>query len=105
MFYKRSQVAYVSVEDAARILRVSRWTLYRNMHEVPHVMVGTEYRIPVEWLFMEPPKVRLGRTECAAPRFYDQPALFDVAPVRTWRNSGKPVMLDPYGDAVKSTIY
>ena len=49
----------VSVEDAAKILRMNPRTIYRNMHEIPHTRVGNYYRIHVSFLFLEyvPPRV------------------------------------------------
>lgn len=101
LFYRRSAVPYVSVEDAARILRMSAWTLYRNMHQVPHIKNGNWYLIPVDFLFMEPPPVVV-QSKTYHVRYYEQPMLpFDVKDVRRWRNNKKPVMLDPFGSPRK----
>ena len=100
MFYGQSTVPYVSVDDAARILRMSAWTLYRNMEDIPHIKVGPEFRIPVEFLMMEPPPIKV-YGKVYQPRFYHQPFLpFEVKPIRSWRNSRRPVVLNPFGEPI-----
>lgn len=99
MFYGVSDQRYLSVEDAARILRVSEWTLYRNLDDVPHVRVGTLIKIPCEWLFLEPPKVPVIRGSVTPPRWFEQPPLpFEVKPERRWRNSKRLVRLNHFGE-------
>jgi hypothetical protein len=95
MYYGTSDVPYVSVDDAARMLRVSAWTLYRNLHDVPHIRIGGYIRVRCEWLYLEPPAQVSYQDYKPQPW---QPMLpFDVTPVKVWRNTGKPVMRNaPY---------
>jgi hypothetical protein len=95
MFYGKSDIPYISVRDAARILRVDEDTIYNNLHDVPHIKVGNLIKIRCEWLFLEPP-ARVSH-QVYEPHAHQMTLPFDVKPVRVWRNSRKPVMLDPYG--------
>jgi hypothetical protein len=99
MFYGSSPTPYLSVEDAAAMLRVSAWTLYRNLQDVPHIRVGSLIKVRCEWLFLEPPARFNHQTYHPQPHQDTLP--FDVKPVRVWRNTGKPVMLDPFGYPMK----
>lgn len=100
MFYGTSAVPYLSVEEAARVLRMNPYTIYRNLHDVPHIRSGQVIRIPCEWLMLRPPVQRvLGRT-IQAPTFWQEPLPFDVKPERRWRNNKRLVHLDPFGDAL-----
>ena len=83
------------------MLRVSAWTLYRNLADVPHIRVGSSIKIPCEWLFLEPPPVPVRYSSVRAPRWYDQPVLpFEVVPERRWRNSKRLVTLNHFGEPV-----
>ncbi len=48
-----SPYPYVSVEDAALILRMNKWTLYRNMQDIPHIKLGGIWKIHVSFLMLE----------------------------------------------------
>lgn len=104
MYLGTSDTRYLTVERAARILRVNPATIYRNLHEVPHVRHGHFIVIPCEWLFMEPPQVRSLTRYVTPEPWFEQLALFDITPVRKWRNNGRPVVLDPFGD-VPANMY
>lgn len=85
---------HVSPEDAARILRMNVHTLYRALrrNEIPNVMVGPMYRIPVEWLLMEP--VPASGSWFQLELSYDWPKATYKPKVKTWRNvPGKPVTM------------
>lgn len=98
MYLGKSDVPYLSVRDAARILRVDEDTIYNNLNDVPHIKVGNLIRIRCEWLFLEPPaRVYEQRYE---PKPHQMMLPFDIKPVRVWRNTGKPVMLNPYGEPI-----
>ena len=93
MFYGRSDTAYVSVEYAAKRLRMSPWTIYRNLQDIPHVRVGTYIRIPCQWLFLEPPRTRVFKGSLE-PAPYQPYLPFEVTDKRRWRNTGH--IVDPY---------
>lgn len=96
MFLGTSPTPYLSVEDAARVLRMSPWTLYRNLDDVPHIRVGTSIRVRCEWLFLEPPASVSHVPYVPQPH---QPMLpFDVKPERRWRNNGHLVRLNHFGE-------
>lgn len=98
MILGTSPVRYVSVEQAARILRMNTATLYRNMEDVPHIKVGKEFKIPCEFLMLSPPPVNHQTIKAPAQPFYHQPYLpFDVVPERRWRNNGRLAKYDPFG--------
>lgn len=97
MFYGEAASRYLTVDEAARLLRMNAYTLYRNMADVPHIMVGTDYRIPCEFLMLRPPPIPYLR-RVIQPEPYFQPYLpFEVKPERRWRNSKRLVSLDPFG--------
>ena len=96
MFDGKSDRPYLPVEEVAAMLRVSAWTLYRNLHDVPHVRVGRSIMIRCEWLFLEPPEVVSYQPYAAMPHQMVLP--FEVKTVRTWRNTGQPIVLNPYGE-------
>lgn len=52
-------VQFVSPEVAARVLRVNLNTLYRALrdNDVPHIKIGRDYRIPLEFLGVTPEPV------------------------------------------------
>lgn len=84
MILKRLPYQYLSVEETARILRVSPWTLYRNMAEIPHTRLGNLYRIHVSFLFCEyvpPPSV----TRYDSTHDHDQLEFEYDVPIRTVR--------------------
>jgi hypothetical protein len=94
----QSPTAWLTVEDAAHILRVSTATIYRNLSDVPHTRLGTDIRIPCEWLYLEPPRVEAFRHSYPAPRWYEQLQLpFEVKPERRWRNTKRRIYLNPLG--------
>jgi hypothetical protein len=96
MFYGKSDIPYISVRDAARILRVDEDTIYNNLHDVPHIKVGNLIKVRCEWLFLEPPgRVYEQRYD---PMPHQMMLPFDVKEIRRWRNNGHKVMLNPYGD-------
>ena len=101
MFLGRSECRWLSVEDAARMLRMNPHTIYRNLSDVPHVRLGTYIRIPCEWLYLEPPLIPTLEGRRKPPEWYEQPYLpFDVVPERRWRNSGRRVVLNHFGEPV-----
>ena len=84
MILARLPHQYVSVEDAAKVLRVSPWTLYRNIDEVPHTRIGNLIRVHVSFLMCE---YVPGPSVTKYDRSYDHDQLefeYDV-PVRTVR--------------------
>jgi hypothetical protein len=106
MYLGTSDTRYLTVERAARILRVNPATIYRNLHEVPHLRNGNLIVIPCEWLFMEPPPIPVsGRRYVTPEPWFEQLELpIEIKPVRRWRNNGRPVVLDPFGD-VPANMY
>ena len=100
MFYGTASTAYLSVEEAARVLRMNPRTIYRNLHDVPHVRSGQLIRIPCEWLMLRPPPIRHRYFTYNPPAFWQPPLPFDVKPERRWRNNNRLVRLDPFGDAL-----
>ena len=54
-----TEPSYVSPETAASLLRVNLNSVYRALRtsEIPHVRIGREYRIPVEFLGVTAPPV------------------------------------------------
>ena len=103
-FIGKSDVPYVSVEEAAHILRVSKWTIYRNIDHIPHVKVGNVYRINVLYLGLEPPDIKGCRATYKPDTFYQPPLPFDVKPQRRWRNGHRLVRLDPFGDVLLPVV-
>jgi excisionase family DNA binding protein len=99
-FIGKSEVPYVSVEEAAHILRVSKWTIYRNIQQIPHVKVGNVYRINVIFLGLVPPVIKGCKTTYEPEMHYQLPLPFDIKPQRRWRNNHQLVALDPFGDAL-----
>lgn len=62
MAYDRS-IRYVTPEQVADTLRMNVNTVYAALrrHEIPHIMVGRYYKVPVEFLGIHPPKPILSR--------------------------------------------
>lgn len=44
---------YMQPEDVAQALRLNINTVYRALRacDIPHMRLGNEYRIPIEWLY------------------------------------------------------
>jgi excisionase family DNA binding protein len=90
---------YVSVEYAAKVLRINKHTLYRAVarDEIPVVRVGSYIRIPVQFLMFEP-KPRKPLSTALSTEVNGQLAFtFDVPiiPVKLWRNTGESVKNNP----------
>lgn len=82
-----SSHATYSPEDAARVLRLNVHSIYRALrrNEIPHKMVGPYYRIPCQFLLMDPPPV----PKVLSQEVPGQLALdlgVPLIPVRVWRN-------------------
>lgn len=59
MTVRTTPIQFCSPEDAARVLRVNINSLYRALrtNEVPHIRIGRDYRIPLEFLGITPEPV------------------------------------------------
>ena len=102
MFYGQSDVPYIPVKDAAQMLRVNPFTLYRNMDQIPHIKLGNEYRIACWFLLLEPPPIHVFKHDYEHDTFYQPPLPFVYKPQRRWANTRRLVHLDPFGDPLRA---
>lgn len=78
---------YLFVAEVATLLGLHPSTVRAAIHrgELPAIRVGSAYKVPATALGLEAPPA-----PSPAPR-WEQLELFTMAPVRVWRNTGKPV--------------